>query len=550
MARQSSQADRVRAFATERRVFTRREIVQELGDAAAGALAQMSGVDLVRHAIGVYSVAGVRPDDPRVIAKIEEIQARPLTDDDIAKDAARAEERSAAAIGAKVRTKESVTERVQAHFEQHPVAGAPDLRREYGQNAAAAAKALADRGAITRVRDGLWVRNGITPFGSEMNAYVQMHSVELAQVKRELEEVRGARSALEDGTADIEWKVSRPKGRGAMVYMNMVGVPGIMAQARSGRVAWMSAKGVISPIAAEHIARMVLNPLPERLGELIDLVESGRAPTGQRRRHGLYRDYQRPEQEQEQEGPQQFDDRDEIPRSRGYTAHDTRVLDPRRLGNGLPEEVTLEIDDREADEIVTMLTDVPNLHIIRTHLEMADFVARIGNRILAIERKTSSDLCASLEDNRLAEQVHRMSGSGIPCCFVIEGGMTGVKAQPLPRLASMRTRLNFGMNMRVIETIDMADTAYTIVTAIRDCFFGTGTAFDLKPVKIPGIGSVERAMHMLQAIPGISPTRASALIQRFGSIAGVANATAKEIATIDGIGSKTAAALHEVLNAG
>lgn len=547
MVKETSQADRVRAFAQEHRVFTRREIIRELGEGAAGAIAQMSGVDLVRHAIGVYSVRGIRPDDVRVLQKIEESGARALTGEDIAKDAARAEERAAAAIGAKVRTKESVTERVEAHFLENPVSGASDLRRIYGPNAATAAKALTDRGVLSRVRDGLWVRSGIEPFGPEMVAYVQAHSVELAQVRRELDGIKEARDALDEGVADIEWKVARPKGRGAMVYMNLAGVPGVMAQARQGRVTWYGAKGALTPLAAEHIARMVLDPLPERLGELIDLIESGRAPTGQRRRHGLYRDYQRADAEPVQDASDGQDDR---PRTRGYTTHDTHVLDPRRLGNGLPEEVTLEIDDRETDELVTMLTDVPNLHIIRTHLEMADFVARHNGRTLAIERKTSADLCASIDDNRLAEQVHRMSESGVPCAFILEGGMTGVKSQPLPRLASMRTRLQFGMNMRVIETIDMADTAYSVVTAIRDAFFGTGTAFDLRPVKIPGIGHVERAMHMLQAIPGVSPTRAAALINRFGSIAGVAGASAKEIATIDGIGSKTAAALRDVLHAG
>lgn len=543
MARQPTQADRVRAFAGERRVFTRAEIIAALGDAAAGAIAQMSGTDLVRHAIGVYSVAGIRSDDPRVIAKVDETRARPLTEADIAKDAARAEERVTAAMGAKVKRTENVTDRIETHFEHHPVASAADLRSRFGQNAGSAAKALAERGAITKVRDGLWVRNGVKPFGSEMKDYVQAHSIELAQVRREMEDLGHARSVMTEGEANIEWKVVRPKDRGVSVYMNMAGLPTIMAMARDGRVAWYSAKGVLSPLASEHIARMVLNPLPERLGDLVRMVEEGEAPTGTRKRHGTYREYQRPDQ-------QPVEAQYEPTRPRGYGAHDTHVLDPRKLGHGIPEEVTLEIDDREADELVTMLAGVPNLHIIRTHLEMADFVARHGDKVLAIERKTSADLSASIDDNRLVEQVHRMSDSGVPCCFIIEGGMTGIRTQPLPRLASMQTRLNFGVNMRVIETIDFAHTAYVITTAIRDAFFGTGTAFDLKPVKIPGIGPVERAMHMLQAIPGISPTRAAALINRFGSIAGVANATAKEISTIDGIGGKTAAALHEVLNAG
>src|SRR5690606_4420042 len=135
----------------------------------------------------------------------------------------------------------------------------------------------------------------------------------------------------------------------------------------------------------------------------------------------------------------------------------------------------------------------------------------------------------SLDDNRLVEQVHRMSDAQIPCCFIIEGGMTGTRSQPLPRLASLQTRLNFGMNMRVLETLDLAHTAYLIVTSIRDHFFGTGSAFDLKPTKIPGLGPIERAQYMLQTIPGISPTRATALLARFGSIAGIAQASAKEI---------------------
>jgi len=88
------------------------------------------------------------------------------------------------------------------------------------------------------------------------------------------------------------------------------------------------------------------------------------------------------------------------------------------------------------------------------------------------------------------------------------------------------------------------------VTAIRDHFFGTGSAFDLKPHKIPGLGPVERAQHMLQTIPGISPTRSAALLERFGSIAGMATATTKQIMEVDGVGRKTAETLLGVLTAG
>lgn len=533
-----TQADRVRAYAQEHRVFTRAQLINDLGEKAAGALGQMSGSEIVRQAIGVYSLAGIRSDDSRVLDLIEETGARALSDEDRARDAQKAEERAAAAIGAKMKSSQTAVERVSEHFEDHPVASAADLKRLYGQSAATAAKTLADRGEIDKIRDGLWARKGIDPFGPDMKSYVEAHSLELAAVKRELEEVAEIDRTITGGGIEVEWNVSRPAGRGVQVYMNMVGVPTIWAQSRKGQVRWYALKGLVSPVAAEHIARMVLDPMPERMGELVSMVERGEAPTGMRRRHGSYREYERPQEDEE------------APRAKGYGAWDTHVLDPRRLGNGLPEEVILEIDDREDDRLVTMLTDIPNLHIIRTHLDMADFVARFDGKTLAIERKTSDDLSASLDDNRLVEQVHRMSDSGVPCCFVIEGGMTGTRSQPLPRLVAMQTRLNFGVNMRVLETLDMAHTAYVIVTAIRDHFFGTGTAFDLKPHKIPGLGPIERAQFMLQTIPGISPTRSAALLDKFGSIAGISHASVKDIQTIEGIGKKTAETLVTVLRAG
>lgn len=535
---QTTYADRVRAYAQDRRVFTRAQLIKDIGEKAAGALGQMSGAEIVRHAIGVYSLAGIRSDDERVRDLIEETGARDLSAEDRRRDAQKAEEKAAAALTSRMRSTTTIVERVAEHFQDHAVASASDLKRLYGQSAAAAAKTLSDRGDLDKVRDGLWTRPGVDAFGPDMKAYVESHSIELAAVKRELEEVAEIDEAIRSGGIEVEWNVSRPQGRGAMVYMNMTGVPSIWAQSRKGRIHWYAVKGLVSPVAADHIARMVLDPMPERMSDLVGMVERGEAPTGMRRRHGGYREYERPEEDEE------------APRTKGYGAWDTHVLDPRRLGNGLPEEVMLEIDDREDDRLVTMLTDVPNLHIIRTHLDMADFVARHDGRTLAIERKTSEDLSSSLDDNRLVEQVHRMSDSGVPCCFVIEGGMTGTRSQPLPRLVAMQTRLNFGVNMRVLETLDLAHTAYVIVTAIRDHFFGTGSAFDLKPHKIPSLGPVERAQHMLQTIPGISPTRSAALLERFGSIAGMATATTKQIMEVEGVGKKTAETLLGVLKAG
>lgn len=564
-----SQTDQLREYAQKKRVFSRKEVVADIGVSAANAINQMAGEDIIRHARGIYSIAGILPNDERVLQKINETNAKPLSEEDRARDAKKAEQNALAQIASKVKTEDTLTDKIIEHFKNNPIASASDLKRQYGRSAPATANLLEKRSVIKKVRDGLWMRKGINPFGQEMSEYVQANSQELASVKREISEVEEFSKLLNEGRTQIDWNISQVKNRATCVYMNMVGIPSIWAKSHKGEVRWYAVKNIVSPLAAEHIARMVLKDMPDTIHKLIHLVKSGNAPTQMLRRHGGFREFNRNEKHPKDNIIYDYgNNREKAPSrdynqnnegqekksfSQGYTTRDTAVLDPRRLGSRLKEPIILEIDDREDDRLVTMLTDVPNLSIIRTHLEMADFIARPqfaidGSKTLAIERKTSSDLSASLDDNRLAEQVHRMSSSQMACCFIIEGGVTGVRTQPLPRLASLQTRLNFGVNMRVLETIDMAHTAYLIVTIIRDHFFGTGTAFDLRPNKIPALGPIERAQYMLQTIPGISPVRSAALLTKFGTIAGVASASAKEIATIDGIGKKTAETLYEVLN--
>lgn len=150
----------------------------------------------------------------------------------------------------------------------------------------------------------------------------------------------------------------------------------------------------------------------------------------------------------------------------------------------------------------------------------------------------------------MTTQVRALSELGSPCCFIVEGGVFGSRGLPITKLAAMQSRLMFGMRMPIIETIDQAHTAYALVTSIRDHFFGVGDKFDLEPVRLKGAGPIEIAKVMLETIPGISPTRSTALLKRFGSLAGITRATVERIAEIDGIGKKTAEKLHEVLRAG
>lgn len=121
---------------------------------------------------------------------------------------------------------------------------------------------------------------------------------------------------------------------------------------------------------------------------------------------------------------------------------------------------------------------------------------------------------------------------------------------PIARCAAIQTRLIFGMQMPIIETIDRAHTAYAMVTAIREHFFGTADKFNLAPRKVPKAGPVEVAKIMLQSVPGISATKAAALLNRFGTLVAIGSADVTQIAAISGIGLKTAQKISDILNAG
>lgn len=539
--------DRARLFASSTRVFTVAELTAEHGEEAGRAIQSLvAGGELVRHAQGVLSIAGIASDDARVIAKIDEIGARELSgasvrsrrtiEDRIAEDMAKRAERG---------TAETMPEKIRRHFAEHPVALTSELRRLYGNGASAGADALVKTGELRRVEKGLYTREGIDPLGKEMQAYAERHAAELAEVKREIDQAIALEGAMDASSGEIEYNVWRKEGRAIQVYVAVPGMPVIYGQTigkgDSKRLGWygkgkVGDAGRIGSNAAEHVARMVFNPMPSDIRELINLVESNEAPRQARRRSGSYR----------------TDSASETivqPWSDRYVAGDGVRLDPTRLSDPLPEPVMLEMDDREDDRLLSRLTDVQNLNIIRRQLPVGDFRAIYRGRTLIFERKTSADLAASIDDGRLKSQVRAMSDLGHPCCFLIEGGMFAARPQPIARLAAMQSRLVFGMNMPLIETLDIEHTAYEIVVAIRDHFFGTGSKFDISPRRLKAVGPLEVARVMLETIPGLSTARAAALLRHFGSLSALGRASVKEIAEVEGIGKGTAEKLHETLHA-
>jgi DNA excision repair protein ERCC-4 len=57
-----------------------------------------------------------------------------------------------------------------------------------------------------------------------------------------------------------------------------------------------------------------------------------------------------------------------------------------------------------------------------------------------------------------------------------------------------------------------------------------------------------RQLRVLQSLPGIGADRAKKLLERFGTVRACLIATPAELLEVEGIGSKTAAAIDQVIN--
>jgi Fanconi anemia group M protein len=99
-----------------------------------------------------------------------------------------------------------------------------------------------------------------------------------------------------------------------------------------------------------------------------------------------------------------------------------------------------------------------------------------------------------------------------------------------------------------VQTLSLPHTAYIVAKFVRHHVHGLGCDLGLRG-SVPRKDPVERkAEFLLEGLPGVSNRLAKALLEHFGSVKSVVNATEKELISIDGIGTGKAAQIFAVLN--
>lgn len=207
--------------------------------------------------------------------------------------------------------------------------------------------------------------------------------------------------------------------------------------------------------------------------------------------------------------------------------------------------IRIIVDDRERNSgVIEKLRMHADASVSTARLVTGDYSA--DNAIL-FERKTLMDLAMSIIDGRLFRQASRLAGSGIRPVMILEGMPKELEGVNIDR-ASMQGALitvSIFYGIPVLRTVDAADTAHTIMlTARQSVRSASGTC------KRPGYrpkGEHARRLFILQGIPGIGAKRAELLLERFGSIQNIINASEAELMDIKGIAGGVARTMTSIL---
>ena len=212
----------------------------------------------------------------------------------------------------------------------------------------------------------------------------------------------------------------------------------------------------------------------------------------------------------------------------------------------MPADLLIVADDRERESgILELLGEQAGVELVVRRLETGDYL--VGSNVV-VERKTLGDFAASIVDARLFKQATRMANSSLRPMYIIEGGVSDLRKVGLTREALQGALISLSLifNIPVLRSMDTEETARLLIYAASQ-LKRVGENF-WPEARSKAKSSRAKKLRLLQALPGIGPEKARALLAEFASIENCMSASVDELTRIPGIGGKTALAIRDVVS--
>jgi ERCC4-type nuclease len=192
------------------------------------------------------------------------------------------------------------------------------------------------------------------------------------------------------------------------------------------------------------------------------------------------------------------------------------------------EKIKIEVDFREKNSLVPSLLMKEGFEVEFKQLPVADYIVNGA----AIERKTVSDLKSSIVNKRIVSQLLELKQYKNYFLFV-EGILNDdIYSGGIHENAFRGFLLSVGMdfNVPIIFTYDEKDTAKYLAVLARKKEKGE---MGIRASKI-ALSDEEQAQFILEGFPNVGAVKAKKLIEKFGSLHRIFNASEEELQEILG----------------
>lgn len=183
------------------------------------------------------------------------------------------------------------------------------------------------------------------------------------------------------------------------------------------------------------------------------------------------------------------------------------------------DRVKVLIDDREQRLFSQIEYRRPDVVIEKIRLDVGDIHILVNDVMtLVIERKTRSDLEASLKDGRFHSQRARMvQFAGDNVCYIVEGGVDWSDPCSGAEIALiMRDRIPVMWSSGIDDTADLVDRLSRSNLKQRSC--PPSNHLHVKTSRAQSHCPVKSLASMLRCVSGVSAKRATTLSAMFGSV--------------------------------
>ena len=177
-----------------------------------------------------------------------------------------------------------------------------------------------------------------------------------------------------------------------------------------------------------------------------------------------------------------------------------------------------------------------NAEVGFSNLIAGDYI--INNQII-VERKSAEDFIQSIINNRLFEQCSKLKTKSERTLIVVEG-------DPYKTKHKINEHAIRGALLSVMTSwqIPLINSKHIEDSVEILCVLGMQSLKNSKYVRIQNGFRPKRiknqTLRFLQGLPGTGPTLAGRLLEHFGNIRSIVNATDEELTIIEGLGKKKA----------